>query len=142
MKSFMTKKKVFLTEEGLREVEKDLDNLRSVKRREVASNIQSALCCGDIDENAEYDRVKSEQAQLEEKISKLESVLDNAVLIDKNKRNGEVVSIGSKVLVKDLEYDEAMEYIIVGSVEGDPFQGKISNESPLGKALLGVKKEI
>lgn len=136
----MIEKKVFLTEEGLTKVEKELDNLKSVRRREIASEIQSALCCGDIAENAEYDRAKNEQSQLEERISKLEQVVSNARLIDEDSISAHIVGIGSKVIVKDLEYDEEMEYIIVGSVEADPFEGKISNESPLGKSLIGSKK--
>lgn len=137
----MTEKKVYLTEEGLIKIEKELDQLMSVKRIEMASEIQSALCCADIDENAEYDRIKNEQAQLEEKISKLKTIVNNAVLINRDEISVDVVSIGSKVRVKDLEYDEEMEYVIVGSAEANPFAGKISNESPLGKALLGSKKE-
>ncbi len=137
----MIEKKTFLTEEGLKRVSDDLDHLKSVRRGEIAKEIQEALCCGDIVENAEYDRAKNEQSQLEERISKLENILSNAVLIDEDSINTDVVDIGSRIRIRDLEYNEDMEYVIVGSVEADPFNGRISNESPLGKALIGSKKE-
>lgn len=136
----MTKKNVFLTAEGLEKIETELDELKSVKRKEVASRIKVALSFGDISENSEYDEAKNEQAQLEERIAKLEDMLSHAVLIDENEITTDKVSVGSKVTVKDLEYDEEMEYIIVGSAEADPFEGKISNESPLGGSLIGGKK--
>ena len=136
----MLEKKVFLTKEGLEEVARELDDLKSNRRKEIASEIQAALCCGDIEENAEYDRAKNEQSQLEEKISKLEYIVSNAELIDEKATSNDIVSLGSKILVKDSEYNEEIEYIIVGSVESDPFKGKISNESPLGKSLIGRKK--
>lgn len=136
----MTKKNVFLTAEGLEKIETELDELKSVKRKEVASRIKVALSFGDISENSEYDEAKNEQAQLEERIAKLEDMLSHAVLIDENEITTDKVSVGSKVTVKDLEYNEEMEYIIVGSAEADPFEGKISNESPLGGSLIGGKK--
>lgn len=137
----MADRDVFLTADGLKKVEDELDELRTVKRREVAERIKQALAFGDISENSEYDQAKNEQAQLEERIAKLEMILRNAKLIDDNSITTDVVSIGSKVIVKDLEYDEEMEYIIVGSTEADPFEGKISNESPVGKALIGRTKD-
>lgn len=136
----MTKKNVFLTAEGLDKIETELDKLKSVKRKEIASRIKVALSFGDISENSEYDEAKNEQAQLEERIAKLEDMLSHAVLIDEDEITTDKVSVGSKVTVKDLEYDEEMEYIIVGSAEADPFEGKISNESPLGSSLIGGKK--
>lgn len=135
----MTEKSVFLTAEGLKKLENELDELKSVTRKEVAERIKQALDFGDISENAEYDQAKNEQAKLEERIARLEMILRNAKLIDEDEITTDVVSIGSKVIVKDLEYNEEMEYTIVGSAEADPYSGKISNESPLGKAILGTK---
>lgn len=136
----MAEKQVFLTMEGLKKLEEELDQLKSVQRKEVAERIKQALSFGDISENSEYDQAKNDQAQLEERIIKLEMILRNARIIDEDEITTDIVSIGSKVLVKDLEYDEEMEYLIVGSAEADPYDGKISNESPLGSALLGRKK--
>lgn len=136
----MAEKDVFLTFEGLKKLEEELDKLKTVRRKEVAERIKQALAFGDISENSEYDEAKNEQAQLEERIAKLESMLRNAKLIDDDEISTEIVTLGSKVVVKDLEYDEEMEYTIVGSAEADPFNGKISNESPVGSALLGKKK--
>jgi transcription elongation factor GreA len=137
----MAERDVFLTLEGLKKLENELDESRTVKRKEVAERIKQALAFGDISENSEYDQAKTEQAQLEERIAKLEMILRNAKLIDDEDISTDVVSIGSKVIVKDLEYDEEMEYTIVGSAEADPYEGKISNESPVGEALLGKKKD-
>lgn len=136
----MAEKDVFLTFEGLKKLEEELEKLKTVRRKEVAERIKQALAFGDISENSEYDEAKNEQAQLEERIAKLESMLRNAKLIDDEEISTDVVTLGSKVVVKDLEYDEEMEYTIVGSAEADPFNGKISNESPVGSALLGKKK--
>ena len=136
----MTEKYVFLTEQGLNKLEEELDEAKSVRRKEIAARIKVALSFGDISENSEYDQAKNEQAQLEERIAKIETMLRNAKLIDEDEITTDVVSVGSKVSVKDLEYDEEMEYIIVGSAEADPFDGRISNESPLGASLLGGKK--
>ncbi|NLN15429.1 MAG: transcription elongation factor GreA [Tissierellia bacterium] len=133
----MAEREVFLTVNGLAKLEEELDILKSVKRKEVADKIKQALSFGDISENSEYDQAKTEQAQLEERIAKLENMLRNAKIIDEDEITTDKVSIGSKVLVKDLEYDEEMEYVIVGSAEADPYEGRISNESPLGRALLG-----
>lgn len=135
----MADRDVFLTAEGLKKLESELDELKTVKRKEVAERIKQALAFGDISENSEYDEAKNEQAQLEERIAKLEGVLRNAKLIDEDDISTDVVSVGSKVVVNDLEYDEEMEYTIVGSAEANPFEGKISNESPVGSALLGRK---
>ncbi|OLS02995.1 transcription elongation factor GreA [Tissierella creatinophila] len=136
----MTERHVFLTEQGLNKLEEELDEAKSVRRKEIAARIKVALSFGDISENSEYDQAKNEQAQLEERIAKIEGMLRNAKLIDEDEITTDVVSVGSKVLVKDLEYDEEMDYIIVGSAEADPFEGKISNESPLGGSLIGGKK--
>lgn len=136
----MAEKRIFMTVEGLEKIEKELDELKSVRRKEVADRIKQSLSFGDISENSEYDQAKNEQAQLEERIIKLEDILSNSMLIDENEVTTDKVSVGSKVLVKDLEYDEEMEYLIVGSAEADPHEGKISNESPLGSSLLGGKQ--
>jgi len=135
----MAEKDVFLTAEGLKRLEQELDELKTVKRREVAERIKQALAFGDISENSEYDEAKNEQAQLEERIAKWEMILRNAKLVDDENLSTDEGSRGSKVIVNDLEYDEEMEYTIVGSAEANPFEGKISNESPVGSALLGKK---
>ena len=133
----MAEKHVFLTAEGLIKIEDELDELKSVKRKEIADKIKQALSFGDISENSEYDQAKNEQAQLEERIAKLENMLRNARLIEEDEITTDKVSVGSKVVVKDLEFDEEMQYVIVGSAEADPYEGRISNESPLGNALIG-----
>ena len=136
----MAEKRVFVTVEGLRKLENELEELKTVGRKEVADKIKVALSFGDISENSEYDEAKNEQAQLEERIAKIEGMLRNAKIIDDSEIRTDVITVGSKVIVKDLEYDEEMEYTIVGSAEADPFKGKISNESPVGSSLIGRKK--
>ena len=138
--SDLVERSVFLTVKGLKKLEDELDVLKTERRKEVADRIKQALAFGDISENSEYDEAKNEQAQLEERIVKLEAMLRNAKIIDDEDITTDKVSIGSKVLVKDLEYDEEIEYTIVGVAESDPYEGKISNESPVGRALLGSKK--
>ncbi|KPU26618.1 transcription elongation factor GreA [Caloranaerobacter sp. TR13] len=135
----MADKEVVLTVEGLKKIEDELEYLKTVRRKEVAERIKHALAFGDISENSEYDEAKNEQAQLEERIAKLEGILRTARIIDDEDINLETVSIGTKVKVKDLEFDEEIEYTIVGSAEADPYEGKISNESPVGEALIGRK---
>ncbi|KNF07829.1 transcription elongation factor GreA [Gottschalkia purinilytica] len=135
----MLEKEIFLTSEGLKKIEEELDQLKTVRRKEVAERIKQALAFGDISENSEYDEAKNEQAQVEERIAKLENMLRNARIIDEEEISIEVVSIGSKVTVKDIEFDEELQYTIVGSAEADPYEGKISNESPVGSALIGRK---
>lgn len=137
----MIEKEVILTYEGLTKLENELDHLKSVKRREVAERIKQALAFGDISENSEYDEAKNEQAFVEGRIATLEKMLKNAKVIDEDDINTDVVSIGSKVKVKDLEFDDEVEYTIVGSAEADPINLKISNESPVGRALLGKKQK-
>ncbi len=132
-------KEMLLTSEGLKKIEEELEESKTVKRREVAERIKQALAFGDISENSEYDEAKNEQAWLEERISKLEAMLRNARVIDDEELSMDVVNVGLKVLLKDIDYDEEFEYIIVGSAEADPCEGKISNESPVGKALIGKK---
>jgi len=135
----MADKNVFITVDGLKKLEEELETLKTVRRKEVAERIKQALAFGDISEYSEYDEAKNEQAQLEERIVKLENMLRNAKVIDDDDIKTDVVTIGSKVLLKDLEYDEEIEYTIVGSAEVDPYVGKISNESPVGKSLIGGK---
>ncbi|MCC0633089.1 MULTISPECIES: transcription elongation factor GreA [Clostridioides] len=136
-------KEFLLTQEGYDKLEEELENLKVVKRKEVAERIKVAISFGDLSENAEYDEAKKEQAQVEERILKLENMVRKAVIIDESKIDLNVVTIGSIVKVKDLEFDEDVEYTIVGSTEADPYDGKISNESPVGKALLGrAAKEV
>ena len=133
----MSEKKTMLTYDGLKKLEAELQDLKVVRRREVAQLIKEARSQGDLSENAEYDAAKEEQAAVEARIVQLEKMLRNAEVIDEESLGGEVVSIGSKVTVFDIEYDEKVEYLIVGSTEADPLMGRISNESPLGQALIG-----
>jgi len=134
----MKNNETLITAEGLEKLKVELEDLKLVKRKEISEKIKTALAFGDISENSEYDEAKNEQAAVETRIAKLELMIKNAKVIKEAKQKG-IVSIGSKVTIKDLEFDEVMEYTIVGSAEADPFEGKISNVSPLGKALLGKK---
>jgi len=136
----MTSKEVVLTYEGLRKLEEELEFLKSVKRREIAERIKQALSFGDISENSEYDEAKNEQAQMEGRIMQLESMLKHARVIDEDEVSTDRVSIGSKVKLLDMEFNEEVEYHIVGSTEADPSKHKISNESPVGSALMDGKK--
>ena len=133
-------KKVILTSEGLEKLESELEYLKTIKRKEVAEKIKQALAFGDISENSEYDEAKLEQAHMEERIKHIENMLKNAKVIDEEEIDTKKVSIGSKVTVLDMEFDEEVEYTIVGSTEADPSKFKISDESPVGAALLGNKK--
>jgi len=135
----MSNKEVVLTYEGLKKLEEELEYLKGVKRREIAERIKQAMAFGDLSENSEYDEAKNAQAQLEAQIVKLENKLKNAKVIDEDEVSTDVVSVGSKVKLLDKEFDEEVEYYIVGSAEADPSQQKISNESPLGSALIGKK---
>ncbi len=135
----MTDKEVILTPEGLKKLEDELDYLKSVKRREVAERIKIAIGYGDISENSEYDDAKNEQAFIEGRIITLEKMLRNAKIITGNDKSSDVVAIGSTVKLKDLEFNDELIYTIVGSAEADPLSNKISNESPVGKAILGKK---
>ena len=132
-------KKVVITYDGLKKMEQELELLKTVKRKEVAEKIKEARGQGDLSENAEYDAAKEEQGELESRIVQLENLLRNAEVIDEDVLKMDVVNLGSKVTVLDVEFDEEMEYTIVGSTEADPMNGRISNESPLGVALLGQK---
>lgn len=130
-------KEVKLTREGLQQLEEELEYLKTKKRKEVSEKIKVALGFGDLSENSEYDEAKNEQAQVEARIISLENKLKNAVVIDESERDTSKVELGATVLIKDIEFDEELEYKIVGSTEADPDEGKLSDESPLGKALLG-----
>lgn len=130
-------KKILLTNEGLKKLEEELELLKTVKRKEVAEKIKVALSFGDLSENSEYDEAKNEQAILEAKIIDIEARLKNVTIIDESELLTNTVSIGTKVKVRDLEFDEVCEYKIVGSSEADPINGRISDESPVGKGLLG-----
>lgn len=136
----MTEKEVILTAEGLRKLEDELEELKSVKRREVAQRIKEAISYGDLSENSEYEEAKNEQAFIEGRIITLEKMLRNARVISGDELDSGVVHVGSTVVVKDLEYGDEMEFTIVGSAESDPINNKISNESPVGMSLLGKAK--
>lgn len=133
----MIGKEVILTYEGLKKLEDELEHLKSVKRREIAERIKSALSFGDISENAEYDEAKNDQAFVEARIAHVENMLKHAKVIDEDDINTDVVSLGTKVRVLDLDEKDEVEYTIVGSTEADPSSFKISNESPVGSALMG-----
>ncbi len=135
----MAEKKVILTYEGLKNMEAELENLKTVRRQEVAEKIKEARGQGDLSENAEYDSAKEEQAEIEARIVVLEKMLRNAEVIDEEGTTKDTVGLGTTVTVLDVEFDEEMEYTIVGSAEADPMNGRISNESPVGMALLGHK---
>ncbi len=130
-------KQTLLTDEGLKNYEQELEYLKTVKRKEVAEKIKVALSFGDLSENSEYDEAKNDQAMLEARISQIEAILKNAKIIDESELSSEHIHIGSKVKLHDCEFDEDVEYQIIGSNEADPFEGKLSDESPVGSALLG-----
>lgn len=134
----MVEKDVFFTQEGLEKVEEEIEELKSVGRKEVAERIKVALSYGDLSENSEYDEAKNEQAKLEERIAKLENMVRKAKVIEEDELTEDVINIGSTVTTKDLDTGDVDKYIIVGSAEVDPLEGKISNESPVGSALLGL----
>lgn len=136
----MSDKEVILTQDGLKKLEDELENLKSVKRREVAERIKVAIGYGDISENSEYEDAKNEQAFIEGRIITLEKMLRNARIINNDDINTDVVGVGNTVIVEDLEFGDTMEYTIVGTAESDPLNNKISNESPVGKAIIGKQK--
>jgi transcription elongation factor GreA len=133
-------KEVILTPEGYEKLKQDIDLLSGEKRREVAERIRVAREFGDISENAEYDDAKNEQAMLEARIAKLEEQLKSARVITQDEVTSDAVSIGSRVRLKDVDANETVEYHIVGSAEANPRERKLSNESPVGKAIMGRKK--
>ncbi len=133
-------KPVVLSPEGLRKLQEELDYLRNVKRKEVAERLKEARSLGDLSENSEYDDARNEQAFVEGRIVQLENTLRNAQVIEDDGGAKGTVRLGSTVKLKDLEYGDLLEYTIVGSVEADPAKQKISNESPVGKAIMGKTK--
>ncbi|WP_206811404.1 transcription elongation factor GreA [Paradesulfitobacterium ferrireducens] len=135
----MPEKEVILTLEGLKKLEDELEYFKTQKRREIAERIKQAIEFGDISENSEYEDAKNEQAFIEGRIITLEKMLRNAKVID-DYEGTDLVVLGSKILLKDIDYGDEEEYTIVGSAEADPGTNKISNESPVGKAVLGQAK--
>lgn len=133
-------KEILLTQEGYDNIEKELEFLKTEKRTEIAERIKVALGFGDLSENSEYDEAKNAQAQNEIKIADLENKLRYAKIINESEIDTKTVQVGNTVKIKDLEFDEDFEYTIVGSTEVDLSQNKISNESPIGLALMGAKK--
>lgn len=133
----MTNNEILLTKEGLEELKIEMEDLRVNRRKDVAEKIKAALAFGDISENSEYDEAKNEQAEIERRILKIENMIKNAKIIEIAEGDHHIVSPGCTVKIKDIEFDELMEYKIVGSAEADPFKSRISNVSPLGKALIG-----
>ena len=132
-------RETILTEKGLQELERELEHLKTVVRKEVAEKIKVALSFGDLSENSEYDEAKSEQGKLEARIAEIEAMLKNVRIIDEENIQTDRVFVGSKVTIKDLETKEKLTYQIVGFAQADPDQGRISDESPVGRALLGKK---
>ena len=137
----MVEKQELLTQDGYNKLEEELEYLKTVKRKEVAERLKVAISFGDLSENAEYDEAKNEQAQVEERIVKLENMLRKAVIIDESQIDSDTVTVGCTVTVYDNDFEEVVEYTIVGSAEADPYNGKISNESPVGRAFLGRHKD-
>ena len=135
----MEAKKKLLTYAGLKALEDELENLKVVKRREIAQKIKEAREQGDLSENAEYDAAKDEQRDIEARIEDIEKILKNAEVVVEEEVDLDKISIGCNVKILDVEFDEELEYKIVGSTEANSLKGKISNESPVGKALLGAK---
>lgn len=130
-------KELFLTQEGLDEIKKELDELIQVRRPEIINALKDARAQGDLSENAEYDAARNDQAVVEARIRELEAMIEKAVII--TNVNTDVVSIGTKVTLEYVDDEEEEEYSIVGSSEADPFTNKISNESPIAKAIMGLK---
>ena len=133
----MEEKKTILTYAGLKKLEEELENLKVVRRKEVAQKIKEAREQGDLSENAEYDAAKDEQRDIEARIEELEKILKNAEVVVEDEVDLEKINIGCTVTVYDNEFEEEIEFKIVGSTEANSLQGKISNESPVGRALLG-----
>ena len=125
-------KQVLLTEDGLKALEDELEELKTVKRREIAENIKVALSFGDLSENSEYDEAKNDQAMVEARIASIENMLKNVKIIDEQELSTDIINVGAKVRLYDVEFDETCEYRIVGSNEANPDIGRISDESPVG----------
>ena len=138
-KAIMEEKKNLLTYAGLKKLEEELHDLKVVKRKEVAGKIKEAREQGDLSENAEYDAAKDEQRDIEARIEELEKILKNAEVVVEDEVDLDKINIGCQVKILDIEYSEELDYKIVGSTEANSLKGKISNESPVGKALIGHK---
>lgn len=136
----MAEKKNILTYQGLKALEDELQDLKVYRRKEVAQKIKEAREQGDLSENAEYDAAKDEQRDIEARIEEIDKILKNAEVVVEEDVDLDTINIGCKVKIKDLEYGDEMEYKIVGSTEANSLKGKISNESPVGRALIGSKK--
>ncbi len=132
-------KKYVMTYEGIKKLEDELEYLKTTKRKEITEKIKVALSFGDLSENSEYDEAKNEQAFVEGRIIQITNMLKNATVVDESEIPKDIVSVGTIVRVKDYEFDDEEEYSLVGSAEADPMNNKISNESPVGKGLLGKK---
>ena len=141
---FFTKdgsKATLITKEGLAKLKEELDQLKKVKRKEVAARIKEAISFGDLSENSEYEEAKNEQAFVEGRILELEVMIKKAKVVDQKHHSKKVVEIGTKVKIKNTKRKtEEFEFIIVGSTESDPFSGRVSNESPVGESLMGAKQ--
>ena len=134
----MEAKKKLLTYAGLKALEDELENLKVVKRREIAQKIKEAREQGDLSENAEYDAAKDEQRDIEARIEELEAILKNAEVVDEEEVDLNKISVGCQVKILDIEFDEELEYKVVGSTEANSLTGRISNESPVGRAIMGA----
>ncbi len=132
-------KQIFVSKEGYQKLENELEHLKTVKRKEVAMAIQKARSFGDLSENSEYDEAKNEQAEIESRIAMLEVTLENATILDDKDIKTDKVSVGNTVKIYNLATEQEEEYRIVGSTESDPIEGKISDDCPLGKTLLGQR---
>ena len=130
-------KQTIITDEGLRRLEEELEDLKTVKRKEIAEKIKVALSFGDLSENSEYDEAKNEQAIIEGRIAEIENQLKNVRVLDESELNTEVVHVGSKIRIRETGTTQEETYKIVGSTEADPINGRISDESPVGKSMLG-----
>lgn len=135
----MAVKQVVMTTEGVKKAEEELELLKTVKRKEITEKIKVARGYGDLSENSEYDEAKNEQAIVEARIAELEAMLKNVKIIDDEDLKSNVVHLGTRLLLKDMEFNEELEIKIVGSAEANPEEGLISDDSPIGKALLGKK---
>lgn len=133
-------KQIIVSNEGLKKLQQELEHLKTVKRKEVALAIQKARAYGDLSENSEYDEAKNEQAEIEGKIAQLEHTLENAIVLDDADLGVDVVNVGNKVSVHNIDADEDWDYKIVSTTEADPIMGLISDDSPLGRALLGQRQ--
>ncbi|MGL4362876.1 MAG: transcription elongation factor GreA [Cellulosilyticaceae bacterium] len=135
----MAEKQILLTYEGIKSLEKELEDLKIIERNKVAIELKEARAQGDLSENAEYDAAKDRQAEIETRIVEIEKMLKNVVVIDAEETTMDVIKPGHVVTIRDHSYEEDVVYRIVGSTEADPMKGKISNESPVGSALIGKK---